>query len=111
MAMIQGSVDSSGAGTGFAKILYDALISGVSFPAETLPDAIAVAKSSIADQANAISGVIGYIQSNAEVTQTISSVDAGLQTYTVAPAGPIPTTPNPLLTPVGIPLANKGIVG
>jgi hypothetical protein len=54
--------------------------------------------------------IVSHITSNAEVTTYVGPADAGLQTYTVPPAPPVPTAPNPALPPTGIPLSNKGTV-
>ena len=113
MAMNQGTVDDSGVGSGYTKLLFDAMWAEQDIPPEAKPDAIAAARKSIAGLARACAGIVSYIQGNAEATAHVSSLDAALQ-LTTTPSNP--TAPNPALPPPtvfpappgGLPLNQKG---
>lgn len=86
MPMNAGTVNAAGAGVGLAKEIYD--IHFAKLPAGVGPAALG----SMADLFSSIAtAVVAHILANAQVTTTVSA--AGLQTYTVPPAGPVPTTP------------------
>lgn len=106
MAMDQGSVNDAGAGTGAAKVLFDALWAKQVIDPLAKADAVANARKQVADMANSVAEIIGYIQDNSEVNAVVGPADLGLQTYTpVGAPAPIPTTANPALPVTGTPLA------
>jgi hypothetical protein len=83
MAMTQGSVSVNGAGiasgAGYAKLLYDALwaITAARMASTASADSTTQAKQMIAEQANVLAGVIGYIQTNGQVASGIPVSTSG----------------------------------
>lgn len=78
MAMVAGSVSVNGAGvgsgTGYAKLLYDALISEFGLSPGSVPQNVPGAQQQVAKIANAIaSTLIPYVVANAVVSSTVAS--------------------------------------
>lgn len=105
MAMLAGTVDWQGAGSGLARDLFNAesgSISGDTSLSAALKQALLTGLAARCTAKAAV--LVGHVQL-AEVTVSVSNVDAGLQTSTAVGS---PTGPHVL--PAPIVLATKGTV-